>query len=288
MNTIVAYATNNLCYQAAQPMKPTGLLIHSTGANNPNLKRYVNCPEECGENPNKNYWDNPTPEGYKLCVHAFIGYDKNKRVRDAQILPYNIASWGCGKGPKGSFNYNPHGKIQVELCEDSMTNATYFKQVWEVTVDWCVDLCKRYDFDPLKEGVLVGHAEAHKLGYASGHADPEHWFKRHGKSMDALRAEVAQKLGASKLARPEKTGDWYVQIGAFNNLPGASQYNANLQKLKIGNTYIPSAVFVAKSNPKYIVYVGYFKTQKDAEMYAEEITKLKLNGIKLGAMVKRK
>ena len=41
------------------------MLWHSTGANNPNLKRYVNCPDECGVNPNKNYWDNATIKWYK-------------------------------------------------------------------------------------------------------------------------------------------------------------------------------------------------------------------------------
>ena len=287
MDTIVAYATNNLCYQAAQPLTVKGLLIHSTGANNPNLKRYVNCPSECGDNPNKNYWDVPKPEGYKLCVHGFIGYDKNKKVRFAKILPYSTACWGCGNGAKGSYNYNPNGHVQIELCEDNLIDSAYFKKVWNVTVEWCVDMCKKYKLNPLQEGVLVGHAEAHKLGYASGHADPDHWFKRHGKSMNDLRAEVASKLNM-KHSAISNNGDWYVQVGAFDSLPNASQYNAKLQKLRIDNFPISSAVKVNNASPKYVVYVGYFKTEQEAKTYATKIKTLTLDGQRLGAMAKKK
>ena len=38
MDIIKAYAVNNLCYKAAQKMTPKGIVVHSTGANNPYLK----------------------------------------------------------------------------------------------------------------------------------------------------------------------------------------------------------------------------------------------------------
>jgi N-acetylmuramoyl-L-alanine amidase len=44
MNIITAYATKNDCYVIKQPMTPVGIVLHSTGANNPHLKRYVDCP----------------------------------------------------------------------------------------------------------------------------------------------------------------------------------------------------------------------------------------------------
>ena len=49
--TFDAIAVNNPCYKAARKMpkgKPEGIVLHSTGANNPNLKRYVNKPDICG------------------------------------------------------------------------------------------------------------------------------------------------------------------------------------------------------------------------------------------------
>lgn len=35
-------------------------------------------------------------------------------------------------------------------------------------------LCKIYNFDPLKDGVIISHTEWHRKGIASGHADLEH------------------------------------------------------------------------------------------------------------------
>ena len=40
MDIITAYATKNDCYKANQTMMPIGIVLHSTGANNPNLAAY--------------------------------------------------------------------------------------------------------------------------------------------------------------------------------------------------------------------------------------------------------
>ena len=83
LNIIKAYAVKNLCYIAAQKMIPQGIVVHSTGANNPTLKRYVDAVDEVGVNQYGNHWNTATPSGRKVCVHAFIGYDKNKQIRVA-------------------------------------------------------------------------------------------------------------------------------------------------------------------------------------------------------------
>ena len=41
MNLNKCLLTNNNCYKAGVKMIPKGIMVHSTGANNPNLKRYV-------------------------------------------------------------------------------------------------------------------------------------------------------------------------------------------------------------------------------------------------------
>lgn len=61
MEIIKAHATKNLCYIAAQKMKPAGIVIHSTGVNNPNLRRYVDCAEQLGVNKYNNHWNNAKP-----------------------------------------------------------------------------------------------------------------------------------------------------------------------------------------------------------------------------------
>lgn len=187
MDIITAYATKNDCYKAAQPMTPVGIVLHSTGANNPNLKRYVDCKSECGINLYGNHWNNPSSSIGKVCVHSFIGYDKNKNVRVANILPYKYACWGCGTGWRGSYNYNPTGHIQIEMCEDNLKNADYFNKMFTVAAEYCAMLCKQFNLSP---DTIVSHAEAHKKGYASNHSDCDHWLKIYGKTMDDFRELV--------------------------------------------------------------------------------------------------
>lgn len=190
MEIIKAHATNNLCYQAAQKMRPEGIVVHSTGANNPNLWRYVNCPEEVGENKRGNHWDIPEPEGKKLCVHAFIGLDKNGDVRVAELLPLDICCWGVGRGEKGSYNDTvPH--IQFEICEDGLDNKDYYDKAFGLAVEYCAHLCRSYGIAPDR---IVGHCEAHKKGYGSNHRDPEHWMKKYDDSMGAFRMRVVRYL----------------------------------------------------------------------------------------------
>ena len=41
MNLRKLIFSNNACYKAGRKIKPKGIMVHSTGANNPNIKRYV-------------------------------------------------------------------------------------------------------------------------------------------------------------------------------------------------------------------------------------------------------
>ena len=56
-------------------MIPQGIVVHSTGANNPTLRRYI-APDDgiIGKNEFGNDWNRG---GLDVCVHAFIG--KNRR-----------------------------------------------------------------------------------------------------------------------------------------------------------------------------------------------------------------
>ena len=186
--TFEAYARNNGAFKAARPMphgSPAGIIIHSTGANNPNLKRYVNAPEICGENPYRNYFDRPDSN---VCPHAVIGKDKNGEVKAAKLLPWNVCCWGCGSGSKGSYNYAP-AYIQIEIAEGALNDRAYFEEAFGLAVQLCQRLMKNYP-SILPENV-ISHKEAHARGYASNHGDPEHWLARFGKNMDWFRGQVA-------------------------------------------------------------------------------------------------
>ena len=188
MEIIQCYPTKNPCYRKGTPMKPVGIVVHSTGANNPHLCRYVDCPERLGVNRYGNHWNRP--EAATL-VHGAIGLDKEGFVTVVNTLPYTMAAWGVGKGSRGSYNYDPTGHIQFEMCEDDLTDPSYFDQVMGTAVAYCAQLCREYG---LAAESIVSHKEAHAQGYASNHGDPENWMGRFGMTMEDFRARVRAKL----------------------------------------------------------------------------------------------
>lgn len=182
--TFNAIATQNGAYKAQRKMKPAGFVLHSTGSNNPNLRRYVNSPAVCGENIYQNYFDTPNS---KVCPHIVIGKDIKGKVRAAKLLPYNICCWCAGSGSKGSYNYDP-AYIQIEIAEDGLDDEMYFKQAFSLAARLIHSLSKSYGISVDK---VVSHKEAHALGYASNHGDPDHWLAKFGKNMDWFRALVS-------------------------------------------------------------------------------------------------
>jgi len=187
---------NNSCYKKASKMVPKGIVVHSTGANNPYLKRYVQ-PDDgiLGKNQYNNDWNR---SGLNACVNAFIGKDKNGIVRCYQTLPFDYMPWGCASGKKGSYNYT---HIQFEICEDALKDEKYFNDAFGVAIEFCAYLCKKYN---ISVDNIVSHHEAHLKGYASNHGDCDHWLKKFNKNMDWFRDEVKAKL-EKKDVKPEPT-----------------------------------------------------------------------------------
>jgi len=190
---------NNDCYKAGRTIIPKGILVHSTGANNPFLKRYVG-PDDglLGKNVYVNHWNRPMDR--QVCVHAFIGKLEDGSVATYQTLPWNMRGWHSGSGPKGNGNDT---LIGFEICEDGLTNAAYFQSVFNEAVGLCVYLCAMFGLNPMRDGVLLGHYEAYLRGIASNHADPGHWFKKFGESMEGFRAAVKRRMDTGIPAPPE-------------------------------------------------------------------------------------
>lgn len=188
--------TKNDCYKAGKKITPKGVMVHSTGANNPNLKRYVG-PDDglLGVNKNGNHWNKP---GTTKCVHAFIGKLADGSIATYQTLPWNHRGWHCG-----AAGNNTH--ISFEICEDGLTDADYFGKVYREAVELTAFLCEKYNLDPLADGVVICHAEANKRGIASNHGDVLHWFPKHGKSMDAFRSDVKAAIGGAATVEPPVT-----------------------------------------------------------------------------------
>lgn len=209
MRLLQCILTANDCFQAGQSIRPRGVMVHSTGANNPTLRRYVQPRKGdadyealialLGVNKNGNHWNRP---GLDVCVHAFIGKLADGTVAAVQTLPWTCRGWHAGSGTTRPSANNTH--ISFEICEDGLDDRGYFEQVYREAVELTAHLCRLYSLDPLAPEAVICHAEGHALGMASGHADVTHWFPRFGKSMDDFRADVAALL-------KEEEGDQMTQ-----------------------------------------------------------------------------
>lgn len=187
------FLTENECFKKAKKHTVKGIMVHSTGANNPYLKRYVG-PDDglLGKNVYGNHWNTPRPGGRQVCVHAFIGKLADGTVAVYQTLPWDIVGWHSGRGKSGSAN--EMGYIGFEICEDGLNDRAYFDEAYKAASELCADLCEQYRLNPLADGVLICHSEGAKRGIASNHGDVMHWFPKHGMSMDAFRRDVGSIL----------------------------------------------------------------------------------------------
>lgn len=203
--------TNNPCYKSKKSITPKGIMVHSTGANNANLKRYVQPlstddsyaydPDRkkllnlLGTNKNANDWNHTTK---KVCVHAFIGKLADGSVAAVQTLPWTHRAWHAGKGTSGKSANDTH--ISFEICEDGLTNKDYFTKTKTQAVELCAYLCLYFDLDP---STIICHQDGYKLGIASNHGDIYNWWKKHSYTMDDFRAEVKAMLDV-----PKTPGTW--------------------------------------------------------------------------------
>lgn len=230
MNLHTLYLTENSCYKSGKIITPQGIMVHSTGVNNPNLRRYVG-PDDglLGKNLNNNHWNTDKPDGRKVSPHAFIGRLNDGSIATYQTLPWNYRGCHAGGGANDTH-------IGFEICEDGLTDASYFNAVYKEAVELCVYLCKIYG---LSEKNIICHSEGYKQGIASNHADVMHWFPKHGKSMDTFRADVKSLLSEGNKSRePEKKKYYRVQIGAYSVKANADAQLAKAKKAGFTDAYI--------------------------------------------------
>ena len=178
MNIIEAFTTGNKCYQAAIPLYPQGIMLHSIGTPQPSAAVLAR------------YFDQYQPGGQSVCVHAFVQADGTVY----QTLPWWMRGWHCGGAANGTH-------IGVEMTEPdvSMPYAAAAEQItgtYRTAVALFAQLCEMYSLDPLADGVIIGHAEGHRRGVASNHADPELLWNTYGMgyTMDGFRRDVYAEM----------------------------------------------------------------------------------------------
>lgn len=185
----VRYAVHNRAYSCGRTIQPTGAVNHSLGCAQPKLEVFYNT-----MNSPKAGW----------AVNAILGDFHTGEGRILLVMPYKARPRGVGSGKKGSWN---NSRIQWEVCEpsghtyaggtmigyDVEKNQGYFERMWKMLVAWNVYVCAKLGYSVANIG---DHAESYRAGMGGNHADMGHWLPKHGKSMDALRAEVEAILAA--------------------------------------------------------------------------------------------
>lgn len=176
------------CYTKGTVQQNSGVQVHSTGANNPYLHRYVQ-PDDGRIGPNK-YSNSHNRPGGDVCASAYIGKQSDGTVAVYQALPWNYRCWLSGNADKG--NANRLGYAGFEICEDGLTDWAYFEAaVLGAAVNLTAYLCNLYGVGVDK---VRDHAELHSMGIASNHGDITKWLKRFGLTMDNFRAAVQEAL----------------------------------------------------------------------------------------------
>ena len=182
-------------------MYPRGIMLHSIGCPQPNASVMAQ---------NFNQY---RPNGQSVCVHAFVQRDGTVY----QTLPWTVQAWHCG----GSAN-STH--IGVEMTEPSagMTRSEAAEQIagtYRTVVELFAELCKQYELDPAQDGVIIGHAEGHRRGVASNHADPELLWRTYdmGYTMDGFRRDVAEAMAAKNT---DKEDDDMIRYTTIDDVPG--------------------------------------------------------------------
>lgn len=191
----VRYATNNGAYKANGRHTGQGCVNHSVGCAQPRADVFFNLMDTASAG-----WG----------VNAILGDFHEGEGKIILTLKPETKPWGCGSGSKGSWNSS---KVQWEICEPAghtyaggtminynvAKNQEYFDRMWKMVVAWNVYMADYFGY-PVTG--ISDHSESYKAGYGSNHSDVMQWWPKHGKSMDALRAEVAAILGAPNGAPP--------------------------------------------------------------------------------------
>ena len=139
--------TNSTCYKGTGRMKPCGVLIHDTGAVNPNLKRYV---QPADDDPNRSMWlemlgknqyNNDYNHAYrKMGVNCWVGM-----LADGSYT--NFVHDGAGYGlfqatywsiKEGLLRYAHEKSVSISDCDmqidyfRSLMQTKEYRKLWAV------------------------------------------------------------------------------------------------------------------------------------------------------------
>ena len=159
MKIIKKYATKSDCYKINAKIKVKGLMLHSVGCNQPKASVFANI------------WNKPN---VGACVHAVIDAIDGTVI---QCLPWEHRGWhgggssndthiGVEMGEPACIKYTSGSNFTVS---DLKTAQKCVVTAYNSAVELFAYLCKKYDLNPLSDGVIVSHSEGYKRGIATTH-----------------------------------------------------------------------------------------------------------------------
>ena len=249
MKLVQSFLTKNPCYAAGRKITVKGLMLHSVGCPQPRASVFISS------------WNRA--DFTSACVHGFIDGNDGTAY---QTLPWDHRGWHCGSGSKGSGN-NTH--IGVEMCEpacikytgganftcsDTAAAKAAAKRTYETAVELFAMLCKKFQLDPLADGVIISHKEGHSRGVASNHGDPEHLWNQLGMgyTMDGFRRAVKAAMDGSDTSAG-------IQASVFANLSeeeavakAGALFTADMKQ---------SGILASVSFAQFILESGYGKSE---------------------------
>lgn len=249
MKLVQSFLMKNPCYAAGRKITVKGLMLHSVGCPQPRASVFVSS------------WNRA--DFTSACVHGFIDGNDGTVY---QTLPWDHRGWHCGSGSKGSGN-DTH--IGVEMCEpacikytgganftcsDTAAAKAAAKRTYETAVELFAMLCKKFQLDPLADGVIISHKEGHSRGVASNHGDPEHlWNQLHmGYTMDGFRRAVKAAMDSADTSAG-------IQASVFANLSekeavakAGALFTADMKQ---------SGILASVSFAQFILESGYGKSE---------------------------
>ncbi|MGI5898647.1 MAG: N-acetylmuramoyl-L-alanine amidase [Christensenellales bacterium] len=218
--------TDNRTYIQNQKIKPEYVVVHSTATGTDKIERLFKS------------WNRDSAA--KSC-HGMVD-----DVRFIQTLPYDVRGWHVGSNGNGlsvgfeicepkniAYSNASHSRLDTQKYDpnDGAIRADFLKRYINA-VFMAAHMCRQTGIKPEK---VLCHAEMHKIGKATNHADVQHWFDVFGEDfkMDSFRKDVKTLLA---------TGGLNKSIEGAAPIPDASNIPQFLYKIRVQKNALPLKV----------------------------------------------
>ena len=182
---------------------PRGAVLHSIGTPQPSAKVIAD------------YFNSPTVEA---SVHMVLQPDG----LCYRLAPDNFRMWHVGGSANNThmgiemtepkeISYDPQKGYRLTIHNKEAV-LSHVEKTYKKAVELFGDLCIRYSWDPLEDGVILSHKECYERGIGSNHGDPEHLWDAlsTGFTMDTFRKAVWEEVRKRKEAQTLKEEETQV------------------------------------------------------------------------------